>query len=248
MLLENSEGARNGIAARCGETPSAAKVAMPGRTMGGLLLRKECWVLSWWAKLLVLVAILASGAALLYGVYPFLAVTRPIAAKLLVVEGWMPAHLAGQVARHYESGRFDKVLLVRGLRETGNPYESGEFWANYMAKRLVEFGIPKDRVEVVFFEASNTDRTYQSALAIKKWLAEHGGTTRAINLATIGPHARRSRLLFQMALTKQCNVGVIALNEQMYDTDHWWRSSAGVREVPSELLAYLYARFFFSPH
>ena len=248
MFVEKSEGVDTGMAARRDKTRSVAEVATPRRTMGGLLLRKECWVLSRWGKLLMLLAILASGTALLYGVYPFLAVTQPIPAKLLVMEGWMPAHLAGQVAHQYESGRFEKVLLVRGLRETGDPYESGEFWAKYMANRLVELGIPKDRVEVVFFEESNTDRTYQSALAAKNWLAEHGGETRAINVATLGPHARRSRLLFEMAFDKQWDVGVIALNQPMYDIDHWWRSSAGVREVASELLAYLYARFFFSPH
>ena len=143
MFVEKSRGADTPIAGQAHLKRSIAHVAIPRRTLGGLLLRKECWVLSWWAKIILLVAMLASGATLIHGLYPFLAVTQPIAAKLLVVEGWMPAHLAGQVARQYETGRFEKVLLVRGLRETGDPYESGEFWVNYMAKRLVEFGIPK---------------------------------------------------------------------------------------------------------
>jgi len=41
---------------------------------------------------------------------------------------------------------------------------------------------------------------------------------------------------------------VIALRTGRYDPAHWWRSSEGIREVPFEAIAYLYARFLFSPY
>jgi len=41
------------------------------------------------------------------------------------------------------------------------------------------------------------------------------------------------------------NLGVTALAETDYDPGHWWRSSAGVRTVIGETLAYGYARVLF---
>jgi len=64
---------------------------------------------------------------------------------------------------------------------------------------------------------------------------------------TLGPHARRSRLLFQKAFGKEVKVGVISVEDRDYDPAHWWRSSEGVREVLGEAIAYFYAKFFFSP-
>jgi hypothetical protein len=64
---------------------------------------------------------------------------------------------------------------------------------------------------------------------------------------TIGPHARRSRLLNQKAFDSRVKIGVIALTNPEYDADHWWRYSEGVKETLSESAAYLYSRFLFSP-
>ena len=217
------------------------------KAWGGLLVRRERWVLSLTGKLILLLVSVALGIALIRGMYPFLAVTSPVSGKLLVIEGWMPSHMVEQVASEYQVRKFEKLLVVRPLRKARKPYESGEFHAHYMAENLVELGIPKDQVDIVFFEPSNRDRTYQSALAAKKWLREHGYGASVINVATLGPHARRSRLLFEKAFEGRSEVGVIALNEQMYDPGHWWRSSEGVRDVPFELVAYLYVKFFFFP-
>jgi hypothetical protein len=64
---------------------------------------------------------------------------------------------------------------------------------------------------------------------------------------SLGPHTRRTRLLFEKALGKEVSVGVMAVEDQDYDPRHWWRSSEGFRVVSGELLAYGYARFWFHP-
>jgi uncharacterized SAM-binding protein YcdF (DUF218 family) len=69
----------------------------------------------------------------------------------------------------------------------------------------------------------------------------------AIDVVTIGSHARRSRLLFQKAMGNTVRVGVLAMDEREFDPVHWWRSSEGVREVLFEGVAYLYVRLCFSP-
>jgi uncharacterized SAM-binding protein YcdF (DUF218 family) len=66
-------------------------------------------------------------------------------------------------------------------------------------------------------------------------------------LITGGPHARRSRLMFQKALGKGVIVGVISIPADDYDERHWWHDSQGVRVIIGESLAYAYARLLFYP-
>ena len=53
----------------------------------------------------------------------------------------------------------------------------------------------KATIQIVYFKAAEQDRTYHSALAFKQWLAEHGQSPASFDVVTLGPHARRSRLL-----------------------------------------------------
>jgi hypothetical protein len=115
-----------------------------------------------------------------------------------------------------------------------------------VAELLVLLDVPRERVHTVRYEAAQKDRTYHSALAAKRWISEHAPEVMAINVATAGAHARRSRLLYVKAFGPRMKVGVVALRDRTYDPAHWWRSSEGIREVPFETMAYLYARFVFS--
>jgi hypothetical protein len=54
-------------------------------------------------------------------------------------------------------------------------------------------------------------------------------------------------LLFQNAIGDQIAVGVIAAAPSAYGADDWWTLSSGVRAIVGEVVAYLYARFIFSP-
>ena len=68
----------------------------------------------------------------------------------------------------------------------------------------------------------------------------------SIDVISMGVHARRSWVLFKKAIPLM-DVGVIAITPNNYDTSRWWLSSEGVRNVISESIAYIYARFIFSP-
>jgi hypothetical protein len=70
---------------------------------------------------------------------------------------------------------------------------------------------------------------------------------RRINVLTENTHARRTRLLFQEAFGKEADVGIISVPNPGYRADRWWRFSAGAREVMSESVSYMYAKFFFWP-
>jgi hypothetical protein len=68
-----------------------------------------------------------------------------------------------------------------------------------------------------------------------------------MHLVTVGPHGRRSRMLFRKALGKDYSIGVTCLEESSYDADDWYTCSDGVRSVMGEFIAYVYARLFFHP-
>ena len=73
-----------------------------------------------------------------------------------------------------------------------------------------------------------------------------GFTNESIDVVSLGVHARRSWILFAQAFSS-VDVGVIAIKSKEYDPSRWWLFSSGVRNVISESIAYLYARFIFSP-
>ena len=96
-----------------------------------------------------------------------------------------------------------------------------------------------DSVQPIPCWVERKDRTYNAALAVEQWFQENGVSVRSIDVMTLGPHARRSRLLFQKAFGKEVRVGVISVEDRDYDPDHWWASSQGVREVVGEAIAYI---------
>jgi hypothetical protein len=69
----------------------------------------------------------------------------------------------------------------------------------------------------------------------------------SVNVLTADVHARRTRLLFEMALGPSVKVGIISVPNADYDARRWWRYSQGVRAVFGECIAYAYARVFFRP-
>jgi uncharacterized SAM-binding protein YcdF (DUF218 family) len=91
------------------------------------------------------------------------------------------------------------------------------------------------------------DRTFHSALNVRRWLDSQGIGAARIDVLTLGAHARRSRLMFAAALGPRVQVGVIAVPDPRFDLAHWWRTSEGVRSVIGETIAYVYARLFFDP-
>jgi hypothetical protein len=90
------------------------------------------------------------------------------------------------------------------------------------------------------------DRTYMSALALKRWMSETKQNMSRINIYSMGAHSRRTRLLYQKAFEGQLEIGVIAGKDLRFDGPHWWRTSEGIRTIISETMGYLYARFLFS--
>jgi len=213
--------------------------------LAGLVTRRECWTLTWRGRLALAALLVTACAFAVIEVHPFLAVTDRVPAQVLVIEGWMQAVIMQQAAEEFRSGGYERAVLIRPVLGLDDQYESGWYSGNWMAALLVQHGVPKEQLTTLFPNVADKDRTYHSALAVKQWLVEQGLSMKSINVATQGPHARRSRLLYQKAFGDSCEVGIIALRNPEYDPAHWWRTSEGAREVIGESIAYLHARFLF---
>jgi uncharacterized SAM-binding protein YcdF (DUF218 family) len=184
-------------------------------------------------------------ALVLRGVYPFLAVSEPKPGGVLVIEGWVPDSVLQAGVAEFNRHHYDKVFVTGGPIEQGGALSIYKNEADLCAAALLRLGMNSNLLQSVPAPGARQGRTYAAAVALKQCWRAHEMAPTNVNLFTVGPHARRSRLLFKRALGKEVAVGVVALPTDGYDVRHWWRSSRGFRTVTSELLAYCYARAMF---
>lgn len=211
-----------------------------------LFRRRERLTLTLWGWLLSFLLVAGLVVVVVRGLFPFLAISSPASAETLVVEGWIWEHSLESVVKKFGASGYKNAIVVNAVFAEGNKWESGRYRGEYLTNALARYGMPIERLALVQCDVVQKDRTYHSALALKAWLQAQGELPEALDVVTIGSHARRSRLLFEKAFGADTRIGVIALEERGYDPVHWWRSSEGVREVLFEGVAYLYVRFFFT--
>lgn len=212
-----------------------------------LVRRKECWALTIGGWLCLGGALCTALFGVGLGVHPFLAITEPVQSEILVVEGWLPDDALERVMGIFRSGTYRSIVAV------GGPLEYGSYLVGYgscsevAADTLEKLGFPESLIQVISAPRVHKDNTYAGALALNKWLEGSRPPIHSLDICSLGPHARRTRLLFEKALGRGVKVGIIALQSEEYDPEAWWKTSKGVRTVISEAVAYLYARFFFYP-
>jgi uncharacterized SAM-binding protein YcdF (DUF218 family) len=212
----------------------------------GVVRLKERWGLSWHGRLFVTSVVLLVIYAVALNVHPFLAVTHRVKAKVLVVEGWMDEYAIRAGAGEFKTGDYEHIITTGGPEAgTGGYTNDYNTFASVGARRLKAAGVADESVLMVPSHVIGRDRTYSSAIALRRWLCDHSMPLRSLNVVTEDAHARRTRLLFQKALGNDVTVGIISIPNPDYDAKHWWRYSEGVREVIGEGIAYTYTRVFF---
>lgn len=178
--------------------------------------------------------------------YPFLALNDPVPGGLLVVEGWAPDYGLQIAMEEFKREHYQKIYVTGGPLELGFHLAAYKTYAQLGAATLIRLGLDSNVVQAVPAPMVRQDRTYTAAVSLKKWLLEHGIQPTKIQLMTEGPHGRRSRLLYEKAMGHEVVIGVTSIPSRQYDPQHWWRYSAGFRNVVDEAVAYLYARLLFS--
>ena len=228
-------------------TGTRSMIMENNKALWGFFCRRQCLVptLRGWLALG-----LSLGTAAFLGVRqmgPFLSVNDPAPGGVLVVEGWAPDYGLEAAIAEFNRNHYAKLFVTGVPLEQGAPLSEYKTYAELGAAILLKLGLSTNVVQPVPATGVRKDRTFATATSLKHWMQEHGMKPTRVNLMTLGPHARRSRLLFQKALGDGVTVGIIAIPCRDFDPAHWWRSSAGVRVVIAEAMAYAYARFLFSP-
>jgi hypothetical protein len=216
--------------------------------MWGLFDCRERWSLSWRGRLIVALAVVLISVVVFRSVYPFLAITHRVDARVLVVEGWIHDYAIRAAVGEFRSGSYERVFTTGGPVEgTGGYTNDYNTSASVGADLLRKNGLANGLVQMVPSRVIDWDRTYGSAVALRNWFRDHNMAVSGIDVVTQDLHARRTRLLFQKALGDKVAVGVIAIPNPDYDAKRWWRYSAGLKDVLSETASYVYARLLFYP-
>ena len=177
----------------------------------------------------------------------FLSNNVPIASKVLVVEGWLPDYALKQAIEIFRREHYKMIITTGGPLGVGSYLKEYKDYANLAKATLLALGMKDEEVFAVSAADVKRDRTYHSALALKEWISINKSRVEAFNLASLGPHTRRSSLLFQKAfsdedglLENSIEIGSFAIEPEDYNPQKWYASSAGVRTTINELIAYMY--------
>ena len=111
--------------------------------------------------------------------------------------------------------------------------------AEYSAFILKYLGF-KDSVVVLPSQRTKFSRTYSCALAFKEWYLKSSFKDKPVNIVSLGPHSRRTWMVYKKVLGKNVNVGIIALNNEAYNMNNWWKSLAGIKDTIHEMVSYIY--------
>jgi uncharacterized SAM-binding protein YcdF (DUF218 family) len=218
------------------------------RRFWGILTREQRWGISIRGWFVLVVIGFVSFALLLLNTYPFLAITDRVNANVLVVEGWVHPYAIRAAVKEFKTGGYRRIFTTGGpVVGRGGYVNDYQTAASVGADLLKKDGIPGEVVQMVPTRVMGRDRTYSSAVALRDWLLEHNLQVRSLNIVTEGAHARRTRLLFEEALGRDVNVGVISVPSPDFDATRWWYYSEALEDVVGEGLGYLYAKFFYYP-
>ncbi|MCX7818255.1 MAG: YdcF family protein [Kiritimatiellae bacterium] len=203
--------------------------------------RRTMWWPTWRVWLLVMVAMVGMGHLAAPALYDLLSPRDDGKADVLVIEGWIPDFAVPEVLRRIESNPDARVVTTGGPVEHGGYLQEWRTYAEAARATLLAAGAPSGRVVAVPAPACRTDRTFASALALKRYLEESGVGGGRVSVVTLSVHARRSRALFQRALGGAFQVGSEPYESPQFGRRDWWRSSEGVRWVLSETIAAVHA-------
>jgi hypothetical protein len=170
--------------------------------------------------------------------------SRPFPAEVLVVEGWIGSDGIRAAATEFDQGGYQYVVATGGLATGTGWGQSGWSYAEGADHELIRSGVPEEKIIFAPSKGTETQRTYESAVAVLRALASHGVHPKALNVFTLGPHAKRSCLVFAKVLGPTTKVGVVSWIPSDYQFLPWWRSSDRAKDLLTETAGYLYEALF----
>ena len=164
----------------------------------------------------------------------------------MVVEGWLPTFILTKAAQEFRAKRYSMLFSTGIAIDRGDFYWQEKTFADMAAATMRHLGLDSHVVVAVPALPVKVDRTFASACALKRYFDSTGLRISGINVVSLGPHSRRSRLLFQKALGKKIKVGIYSYPDETYDPKRWWGSSNGFKATIDEIVSYCYSIVVFS--
>jgi hypothetical protein len=169
----------------------------------------------------------------------FLSHTRRAPADVLVVESWIGIEGIRAAGDEFIRGGYRYIATTGGL--------TGRYWSQQRSglseiagQELAQMGIPEERIISTPDLLTDNQRTYTAAVAVWRKLHAASIQTDALNIFTVGAHARRSCLVFAKVFGSETDVGVISWTPPGYGTGPWWRSSYRAEEFIKETVGYAF--------
>ena len=205
-----------------------------------LVQRRTLWCLTWLGAFCVALFLAAPAVWWFYCGESFLSLTERRPAEILVVEGWIGRDGVRAAATEFERGVYRYVVTSGGVSESEGWTEGGWSYAEGAQQELIRSGVPEAKIIVAPAMDVERQRTYESALAVWRKLQSLSIKPKSINIFTLGPHARRSRLVFAKVEGSETRVGVMSWTPSCNQAGPWWRSSHRAKELLTETVGYLF--------
>lgn len=178
--------------------------------------------------------------------HTFLSVNHPVAANVLVVEGWLPDYALEEAVQEFKEKGYEHLVAAGGPMPQGHLISGYDTYARIAGATLLKLQIPKEKLIEAPAAMTYRNRTFESAKAVRAKLRELGISVQGLNVVSEGPHARRTRLVYRKVFGRETIVGVIAIRSMDYEAERWWRSSEGMITTMSEGIGWLFESLFSS--
>jgi hypothetical protein len=212
--------------------------------MPRLFRRREVLLPTLWGWLLIGGAIVAASVLGGRQLGPWLAVTEPRrAARVVVIEGWLREGELDDAAAYVRARGYSRVIT------SGGPIRSFSSFASYAerAAHHLRQRLPDVAVDAAPTPYTAQDRTFASAVWVRDWATQRGVALDAVDIYSLGPHARRTRWLYRLAFGPDSRVGIIAGVPREGDAVRWWTTSESGKAVLMEAGSLLWTACCFWP-
>jgi len=210
----------------------------------GLFSYKAQWGLTLWGWLVVGLVLAVITWLIIIKIHTFLAPVQPVDAQILLLEGWVTDDVIMGAMAEFNQGNYQLLITTGSTLAKGHFLSEYKNFADLAASTLIYLGFDQEKIVSIPSPVVRVNRTYVAALTVGEWLLNSGKSLQGVNVYTYDVHTRRSWLFYRKTLSPGFQVGAIAHYSQFYNPDTWWTSSAGVRTILPEAIAYLYARLF----
>jgi uncharacterized SAM-binding protein YcdF (DUF218 family) len=205
-----------------------------------LIRRRTIWCPTWMGTLCLALGLGIPLAWWFIRGEAFLSSADRLSAEVLVVEGWIGRDGVRAAGVEFAQRGYQYIVTTGGRTSAERWDEGGWSYAEGAEHELIRSRVPQDRIIVARAQDTDTQRTYESAVAVWRALQAKGIKPRTVNVFTFGSHARRSALVFGKVLGPETKVGAISWAPPGYSSTPWWHSSDRAREMITETAGYLF--------